>query len=854
MAIPKIIGAQRDFSAGELDVSTKRADESPVMKTGARQMSNWRILSSKALQNRPGRSAIFPIAADEQRVEKVTMGPAQDFYIGFGNGGLAIYNMAGTLVFLTNVRGDGLVIPWSPGNLNEITYVVDRARLQIIICYLASTPLNVPQILTWDGVSQTSTWTITNWAPAIGIGGQVQTAFYRLSPQGVTLLPSGTNGNITITFSSGILTTGMVGTRLTYCGRQLQITARTNATTGSATTIEPLPPSQTLTLGTATGKFQVGDEVRGSISGALGIVTAPPTSQLIYGIGASPNIHVGDSVTGGTSGATGVITQVQANVAPTWIVVNLSGATFFTNGETITDNTTSFTFTAVISGSGASATTMVVQIIPTSANNIALFTTSDLVVGPSGSSTISAVSTGVPQPVATWSDEVLNSYRGWPFACFLDQNRFGFCNIPGLPAAIVWSAIGLTQDLYVNDFSTNVTPGSAILELAPNRSQVFYVIPGMESSEFIFCDNAVYYIPITAAIPLEPGSVAFNQLASFGTMEFVEPRRAEQSIIFMRAGAGQVCAVQVPGAYYRPNIIDNISELHAHLFTASNAVAIAIPSATLQFEELYIYILLANSNLVVGKYAMRQGLIEPGQEGKPHVGWVPWSSAATMTWISAHQDEVTIVSVFNSTTIVEKIDSNQLLDGAVSVNALPSIFTPPGGKGPLFKVFGVNTTVFLIDLGTRFMGTYRVNANGFLIPQFIGGENLSSPQLVAGQPWIATLEPFAPDAPPGQANKQRMIKRRVSHMSVYVSNSTGFIMARLFAGPITPTSPPLGTTMNFRRVMTWNMGDDATQPPPLREEVQRWRPLGRAFDPRVVVSKDTPGSLLVHEIGLEVTI
>jgi hypothetical protein len=99
-----------------------------------------------------------------------------------------------------------------------------------------------------------------------------------------------------------------------------------------------------------------------------------------------------------------------------------------------------------------------------------------------------------------------------------------------------------------------------------------------------------------------------------------------------------------------------------------------------------------------------------------------------------------------------------------------------------------------------------------------------------------------------------MIKRRVSHMSVYVSNSTGFVMQRLFAGPLTPSSPALGAVMNFRRVTTWNMGDDPTQPPPLREEVQRWRPIGRAFDPRVVVSKDTPGSLLVHEIGLEVTI
>ena len=53
---------------------------------------------------------------------------------------------------------------------------------------------------------------------------------------------------------------------------------------------------------------------------------------------------------------------------------------------------------------------------------------------------------------------------------------------------------------------------------------------------------------------------------------------------------------------------------------------------------------------------------------------------------------------------------------------------------------------------------------------------------------------------------------------------------------------------------TWDVGDDATQPPPLREEAQRWRPLGRAFDPRVAVIKDTPGPLMINEFGIEVTI
>jgi hypothetical protein len=361
----------------------------------------------------------------------------------------------------------------------------------------------------------------------------------------------------------------------------------------------------------------------------------------------------------------------------------------------------------------------------------------------------------------------------------------------------------------------------------------------------------------------------------------VQPRRAEQSIVYIKAGGAQVGAVQAPGAYYRPYVIDNISEMHSHLFLASNPIAIAIPSGPTQFSETYLYLALANGTAVIGHYSIRQGLIEPGPEGKPTIGWMPWTGAGTIKWVAARQSDVIFTTTYTVTAgtllletgapllletgaplsletapinVVEKLDNTQYLDGALLVNNLPAPFTPPGGKGPLFVFPGPSSTVFLIDLGRRFMGTYQVDANGFIIPQFTGGENLTSPQLVAGQPWTATLEPFVPGATAGQSVHQRMLKRRVSHMGASVSLSTGFVMARLFAGPLTPTSPALGTVMNTHRVPTWNLGDNATQPPPLREEMKRWRPVGRAFDPRVALIKDTPGSLILHELGLEVTI
>jgi hypothetical protein len=320
-----------------------------------------------------------------------------------------------------------------------------------------------------------------------------------------------------------------------------------------------------------------------------------------------------------------------------------------------------------------------------------------------------------------------------------------------------------------------------------------------------------------------------------------------------------VGAVQAPGAYYRPYVVDNISEIHTHLFVGFTPIAIAIPSGPAQFAELYLYILMANGAMVTGRYVMRQGMLEPGPEGKPAIGWLPWSGTGTVTWIAARQNDMIFTTVYapNAVTpvsIVERLDDNQYLDGAVLVNSVPAPFTPPGGKGPLYVYPGPNSTVFLIDLGTRIMGTYNVDANGFIVPQFIAGENLVSTQLVAGQAWTAALEPFTPEAAPGQSVHQRMLKRRISRVAIYTSKATGYAIARLFSGPLTPSSPALGTIVNLRRVPTWDTGEDQTQPPPLREEAQRWRPLGRAFDPRIAVIKDTPGPLVIEEFGIEVTI
>jgi hypothetical protein len=271
------------------------------------------------------------------------------------------------------------------------------------------------------------------------------------------------------------------------------------------------------------------------------------------------------------------------------------------------------------------------------------------------------------------------------------------------------------------------------------------------------------------------------------------------------------------------------------------------------FPERYVYILNGNGTVIQGKFDAENGMIKANTTP----GWVRDTGVGTVAWVSARGPNVMFTTTYapgtaTPVTIAELRDFNQYLDGAMAYNVIPVPFTPPGGKGPLWWL--ANGTCTVMDVGTRQLGLYVIDANGFLVPQNFGGENLASPQLIVGQAWTGTIEPFVPAPGPGQDIHQRMFRRKIVRTSCYVINSTGFLWARLFSGPLRPGGPALGTIMNTRRVTTYNQDDDPTQAPPLREGADLWRPSGRAYDPRIAIIKDTSGPITIAEVGLESTV
>lgn len=770
MALAKVDNAQRDFSAGEVDISMKRNEEHEVFKKGLRKCVNFRILDSTKLSQRLGRTAKF---IDGPRVDEILMSAGNVFYLVFGNHALSVYNAAGTQVFTSTKLGDGATtIPWTTATAKNVRW--DVYQLSIYIAYADGAPANVPQILTWDGVSQTSSWTLSTYAELV-LSTQKRTPFFRISPVGITITPSATTGaGITVTASSAVFTASHVGTRIRYIGRQILITAFTNSTTVTATVEENLFAGSTIHSNSA-------DDIRTLAS-------------------------VGDVIIGAVSGARAQIISF------------------------------------------VDASHMVVQYI---AGNRFQVGVADRMVGPGGDlSTAAGEVFTTPQAVTLWDDEVMNAYRGYPSSVAIDQDRLIFSNFPSVPLGISWSAIGSPTDLYVPP--VGISPQNAIFETTPGKNQVLDVVASNEGTEFVFCDNAVYGIPITAANPLSGSTgVAFNKITDDGSSG-VQPRRMHNVIIYINAGGSSVCAIMTIGAYNRANESRDISEYHNHLL--NSPIAIACPTADdPNFPERYFYVLNSDGTVVPGKVDVENGQVKTGTLP----GWVRENGNGNVKWLSSRASNVMFTTMYQpggaaAVTIAELRAFTQYLDAAMSYNSVPAPFTPGGGLGPLWWM--ANGTCTVMDLGTRQLGLYNIDANGFLVPQNFGGEDLTSVQLVVGQAWTGTVEPFVPAPGPGQDIHQRMFRRKIIRAAVYFINSTGFLWARLFSGPLRPGGPALGDQMNTRRVTTYNQDDDATLAPPLREGTDLWRPSGRAYDPRIAIIKDTAGPLTIAEIGMETTV
>jgi hypothetical protein len=284
------------------------------------------------------------------------------------------------------------------------------------------------------------------------------------------------------------------------------------------------------------------------------------------------------------------------------------------------------------------------------------------------------------------------------------------------------------------------------------------------------------------------------------------------------AGRTHVESIIATGQNTRPYVARNVSAYHEHLFVQPTSIGV-LAAGGIYIEE-YVYVCNSDGTMAVGK-------ADPGKEW---VGWVPWSGEGEVIWVSGAGVRLVVTTSYpNGNRLVEILGEEYPLDGVCYVNDVPPqiVDNQPVGQGPLYPW---NGTVEVYD-GDKPLGP-RTVALGELVA--LPGDDFSGDDIFIGYPWVAEFEPFVPHVQPAQSIRQSLRRRKIKQLAIAFQQSTGFILGN-------------------RRVAMYKQGEDQSLAPPQREGVELFKPQGRSRDPRISLLKDTPGTLRILEIGIDIT-
>ena len=298
MSISDHVIRQRDFSAGEIDPDAIRRDDMDALRFAVRYARNVVSTHTGAMIRRPGRRFLF-----EEYGVVMDFKPFDDiaYRVVFVAGGVRVRTENGSLVA-------SLVAPWTEADLDSLVF--EAMDNEIIVAWNGRTKV----IWVAEGIL---TWLIEDYNFSIGLDGKIRMPFYRFEvTQNITMQPSARTGSITVTFSAPVLSSQHLGVVFRYAGRQMRLTAIHSSTFASATVIEELPPTFSVTVASGTG-FSIGQIVetdtsnaKGEITGVAGNVitmvgvdklTTPQVDETLVGPSASSKITASTTTSPGAA-------------------------------------------------------------------------------------------------------------------------------------------------------------------------------------------------------------------------------------------------------------------------------------------------------------------------------------------------------------------------------------------------------------------------------------------------------------------------------------------------------------------------------------------------------------------------
>lgn len=251
------------FAGGEVGPQFLHQSDDREHYVSAKRMKNVYCTTAGRARRRPGTAHLLD-AEGACRIFKYRTGTSHEILV-FTDGQVDVYAADGSsIATLTGAA-------WSAAQLDALSITAGEG-----VAYVAHPGFWTQEMLR----APDGTWTVGDIEFDESAGGVTRQPYYRFGARGVTMGLSGYTGSVTVTFSDDVLTADHVGVKFRYAARvEVEITAVTNATTGTGTIVGRVFPAVTVTVSDGS-KFAVGELVRGEILQARGIVTNISTNVL----------------------------------------------------------------------------------------------------------------------------------------------------------------------------------------------------------------------------------------------------------------------------------------------------------------------------------------------------------------------------------------------------------------------------------------------------------------------------------------------------------------------------------------------------------------------------------------------
>lgn len=423
-----------------------------------------------------------------------------------------------------------------------------------------------------------------------------------------------------------------------------------------------------------------------------------------------------------------------------------------------------------------------------------------------------------------WDEPLMSPIRGFPRAGASAAGRLTLVDFPQVPDLICMSS-----SRSIRDFKTGIRDDDGITRTAGDNSPRFMHV--LNAGDLIlFSDRGVYYVSLRDGGLLTPTSFNAIQFDKRGAND-VRPVPVDDGVVFVEASGESIAVAMLAGTASLKWTVRTISTYHSHLIRTPRKLC--GPSLFAQTPEKYLFVVNADGTLAAVSWFADFEV--------DSVGFVPWETQGSFRSVSP---------IFGGYwAIVDRMINGAVVrflerfsdDTNMDCSALISVEEALTVNGQPLMVNGQPLTVSTPASTPLIGAAVHVSGGGWY-----GGT-----RTVAADGSVPDVEDLPVGSIAGFNFDARVMPWPVENID---HPKAGMLKARLIRGSVSVmhTGPfDVRANRSTRAIGGYRVGEDLSQPPPLRTEVSKFSVIGRRDHPEIEIIRDKPGAFEVLAITQE---